>query len=80
MEPLASLPGQFLVFGQPVGDWIGGWREGGAVAVRPATREAVRLAPPIERGDRLVVGDRVLASLTWAEGQSTVRIYSYDTR
>ena len=91
---VASLSGRFFVGGEPQGAWITGWHQSGAIAVRLAPVDAIRVdGPDGARAHMLAVSERAAAGV-WYQmpatpsiridpisggmGTSLIRIYSID--
>ena len=72
------LPGRFTSDRNTVPDWITGWSESTAAAIRLSTRQALRLPQAAHAiGHLAIAGDR-LAAVTYSEHGPRVRTYAVD--
>lgn len=78
ITPVAWLDGQFTGTVMSPAGWLSGWSRSQAVAVRPITREAIRLTPAdgMERVTYVTVTDHTFTTLSYNENGSTVRVYT----
>ena len=80
ITPVAWLDGQFTGTVMSPTGWLSGWARSHAVAVRPITREAIRLTPAngMERVTYLTATDRTFTTLSYDQNGSTVRVYAIE--
>ena len=72
---MAWLPGMFA--GAAISDdgWMSGWLGSEPVAVRPSTREGLRLSRSRYHPGQVVAHGSTMATLSYAESGSTLRLY-----
>jgi hypothetical protein len=80
VTPVAWMEGQFTGGVMSPAGWLSGWTRSQAVALRPITREAIRLTPArgTERVTYLTATDRTFTTLSYHQNGSTVRVYAVD--
>lgn len=78
IRPLASLDGHFVWLSSSATGWLSGWADSQAVAIHPATREALRMAPGGERLTHLATTGEIVAAASFAGGETTIRVYARD--
>ena len=77
VSPVTVLPGRFIGTAVSADGWVSGWLGSDAVAIRPSTREGLRVGRPgTDRVSQLSVHNNMVATVSSA-GQSTViRLYA----
>jgi hypothetical protein len=79
VTPVAWLDGQFTGSVMSATGWLSGWTRSQAVAVRPITREAIRMTSPgRERVTYLTASDHIFATLSHDESGSIVTVYALE--
>ena len=80
MRALASVDGHFYLWNHAGRGWVYGRWDGMPVLLRPAGREAIRLAARDGYGLALLaMGDTRVAGVSWNdEHESDVRVYSIE--
>jgi Zn-dependent protease with chaperone function len=76
VTPIGSLPGRFVGYERTGAGWLTGWADTSPIAVRIATKEAVRIkSVPGSPVVRLAAADGVVATIGYIRGGATVRVY-----
>lgn len=76
LTPLASIAGRFVFRRNGDRDWVIGWWDQAPVALRPTTREAIRLpARADQHPSQFAIGESVIAAAFWSSTTWTVRVY-----
>lgn len=75
---MASLDGRFYPHGNIDFGWVAGWWGDSPILLNPATREVIRPPATADSGVRphqLAVGETVMATVSWNDGDSLIRVY-----
>ncbi|PYR55567.1 MAG: hypothetical protein DMF85_19255 [Acidobacteria bacterium] len=76
VTPIGSLAGRFVGYERTGAGWLTGWAEASPIAVRIATREALRIkGPAAARVSRIAAVDHLLATVSFTHASSTIRLY-----
>jgi hypothetical protein len=76
LTPVAVLPGRFVATTVSADGWLSGWLGSDAVALRPSTREGLRVSRSAgERVTHVAAHDDVVATVSSIGQTSTIRLY-----